>query len=525
NFGGELGHTFRVIQPIEVTHLGAFDDLSDGFTSTITTRLWEATAYAAGPEPDDVFATAGNVLTSLSFDNTSGTAAGTGSAYVFQSLPASTVLMPGVYVISASGYNAIDLNGNGNLIATPVEDNTGTVVRFGANGFNAAAGSIPSGGDGYFSQTGVKYLGGSFEFNTLTPGIQIRNPSFEADALGDGGWQNPTTAWDDNWGTSPNAGIFNPPGEPATPPVPDGVNVAFLNPGGWHPQFLESPDGSPRSLGVGDTVSITVQAESTDGTVLEVGIRNPGNVNIAGGAQTQASGTNSYQTLTYDFTVTTGAAQPLLVFDNRAGVQIRIDDVSATYTRAALIQNPSFEIDPLADGAFTGTATDWSDQWPTNNDSGAYNPTSGPAVPDGSNVGFVNLNGWTAQSLENTDGSAFSLAAGDVISVTLEAASRCGLSGSLLDVDIRSPGNVSIVGGLQQQEVGASGFTTLTYLLTVDAAEFTPLLVLQNSTAADQLWFDNVSIARVVPEPSSFLLCTFGLLGLGLYGRRRRRMR
>ena len=199
---------------------------------------------------------------------------------------------------------------------------------------------------------------------------------------------------------------------------------------------------------------------------------------------------------------------------------VRVEQVVPTMA----VQNPSFEADVLGDGAWTGVPTDWSDNWPTNNNSGAYNPTTGPAVPDGANVGFLNLGGWMAQYLEDLDGNAMPLAPGDGVSVTLMAASRGGLAGGLLDVDIRTPGNVSLVGGLQRQVVGQNDFIALTYNFIIGASEATPLLVIQNSTASDQLWVDSVRVSQGdIPEPATCALSALALAALGGYVRRRRK--
>ncbi|NQT37735.1 MAG: PEP-CTERM sorting domain-containing protein, partial [Planctomycetes bacterium] len=42
------------------------------------------------------------------------------------------------------------------------------------------------------------------------------------------------------------------------------------------------------------------------------------------------------------------------------------------------------------------------------------------------------------------------------------------------------------------------------------------------TTAFDNVWFNQQSVAAAVPEPSTFALAALGLLGLGWYGRRRR---
>jgi len=94
--------------------------------------------------------------------------------------------------------------------------------------------------------------------------------------------------------------------------------------------LLENTDGSPLEVAVKDTISVTLKAYNAAGGDLGAAIRTAGNVDIAGAMQYQAVGTSSYSTLTYDFTIQTEDATPMLVLLGDT-TQIWIDEVTLTH--------------------------------------------------------------------------------------------------------------------------------------------------------------------------------------------------
>ncbi len=405
----------------------------------------------------------------------------------------------------------------------------------------------------------------------------LSNGSFEADVLADGGFITTTTDWNDVFGTSVASGVFNPT-DPAIPPVPDGVNVAFLNNLGFLSQTL------PLALSPGDQIRVTLSARSVS-TTLNVDIRTPGNVSILdGGAVTQVVTDNTqFTTFTLDLNVLTAEASPLLVLTN-AGNQLLLDSVSAvtfipepstglmlgmglfglvarrrrngrcvgilrskadnqqetfkmktkTTTFSALLaiamvavfnsnaqaislSNGSFEADVVADGGFTTTTTDWNDVFATNGNSGVLNPTGAgtPPVPNGDNIAFLN-----SSSLGNPGGGGFLTQS---LSGSLDVGDRLIFTvlarptgaTETLGVDIATSANVSILVDSPQITIPASStFTEFQVELIVATAEATPLLVLTNELNFGSQLHLDSASLSLIPEPSTGLLLSFGLFGI-----------
>ncbi|MCU0779503.1 MAG: chitobiase/beta-hexosaminidase C-terminal domain-containing protein, partial [Akkermansiaceae bacterium] len=104
NYGGSLGEDFVVTAPLEVTHLGAFDHLRDGFAGTIAVQLWSRNDNGTPDNNSDD--TAGSLLGQLTF-----TAAAPGTLegpLRFKPLAAPLTLAPGAYTVFAWGYNGAD---------------------------------------------------------------------------------------------------------------------------------------------------------------------------------------------------------------------------------------------------------------------------------------------------------------------------------------------------------------------------------------------------------------------------------
>ena len=104
NYAGSLGEDFVVTKALDVTHLGAFDHLLDGFAGTITVQLWSRNDNGTPDTNSDD--TAGSLLAQLTF-----TAASPGTAdgpLRFKPLTAPVTLAPGAYTVFAWGYTGAD---------------------------------------------------------------------------------------------------------------------------------------------------------------------------------------------------------------------------------------------------------------------------------------------------------------------------------------------------------------------------------------------------------------------------------
>ncbi len=181
------------------------------------------------------------------------------------------------------------------------------------------------------------------------------------------------------------------------------------------------------------------------------------------------------------------------------------------------VLNHSFEEDSLAEGAWIYTASDWS----TPGDAGTFNPTSGQynTFSDGENVAY-------------TKGQEI----GQVLSSTLAADTLYTLNvdvGWRLDNSAASGYNIGLWAGSNLLASVASSadliqgeFVTvdLSYISTTDYVGENLKVVLDTQTTGSwQTNFDNVRLdaQTTVPEPSSLLLFTVGLVGLGFARRKK----
>ena len=157
SYGGALGMDFTVDAETQVTHLGAFDDGSDGMSRTITVQLWSRNDAGTPGSPSDD--TGGSVLASATFSPGSpGTLEG-GSR--FKSLGSALTLQPGAYTIVAFGYGNTELNGNNSTGFSDTDDSGGPVAYVGSSRYGTA-GSFPNVVDAHPSQYGA----GTFKFTS-----------------------------------------------------------------------------------------------------------------------------------------------------------------------------------------------------------------------------------------------------------------------------------------------------------------------------------------------------------------------
>jgi len=163
-FDGPLGMDFEVANAVLVTHLGVFDDGSDGLGRTLTVRLWDRTIPDAPVEK-----------ASLEFTPESPGSALGGSR--FKSLPSPVRLEPGFRgTISAENYGAEERLYNPGPSLTvlrpwKVDSGSGSLVFVGSGRYGTVAAEYPGTAD-----VGVpdRYGAGTFQYQMtalVNPGI------------------------------------------------------------------------------------------------------------------------------------------------------------------------------------------------------------------------------------------------------------------------------------------------------------------------------------------------------------------
>jgi hypothetical protein len=163
-FGGSLGMDFNVVQPVQVTALGCFDDLANGIApgATVIVELWQRDDKQTPDNPND---DTGMVrLASRTFTSSSAGALMNGNR--FQPLAAPVVLTNGAYTIVAYGYNGNERNGNngGDFPALTLNSGGGALQFTHSRWGNA--GTFPSEVDAKIAQYGA----GTFQFQALPTG-------------------------------------------------------------------------------------------------------------------------------------------------------------------------------------------------------------------------------------------------------------------------------------------------------------------------------------------------------------------
>jgi hypothetical protein len=162
-FGGSLGMDFNVLQPLQVTALGCFDDLGNGVASgtTITVQLWRRADQGTPDNPTDD--TGAGVLASSSFTSASpGTLSGGNR---FKTLTTPLTLTNGAYTIVAYGYNGNERNGNNGGDFPALKLDSGGALTFVRSRWGDA-GAFPTVVDAIVAQYGA----GTFRFQALPNG-------------------------------------------------------------------------------------------------------------------------------------------------------------------------------------------------------------------------------------------------------------------------------------------------------------------------------------------------------------------
>ena len=123
NFTGSLGMDFDVVSDIVVTHLGVFDDATDGLQAPLQARLYQR---------DDANPCNTKLLATIDFPlDDPGTDMGDGSLY--KQLPNPITLTAGTTAcMVASGYGPLELNGNQGVggAGTWYTDDGGGLINF-----------------------------------------------------------------------------------------------------------------------------------------------------------------------------------------------------------------------------------------------------------------------------------------------------------------------------------------------------------------------------------------------------------
>ena len=157
-FGGSLGMDFTVNEPILVSALGAFDDESDGFHSTITVQLWlRDDSGTAQDSTDDlgVLILAQDTFTTIDPGILVG---GTR----FHPLAERIELAPGNYTIVARGYSLNERNANSGGDGPYGELTESSAISFqGSARFGANDGGFPENVD---SGPAFRYAAGTLAF-------------------------------------------------------------------------------------------------------------------------------------------------------------------------------------------------------------------------------------------------------------------------------------------------------------------------------------------------------------------------
>jgi len=160
--GGSLGNDFTVNYPIRVTHVGVFDDLSDGISGTLTAQVWSRSGNTGTLVP-------GTTLTFTSGDP--GTLEG---SVRLKALASPVVLMPGTYTIASHGHSSSDQNLNSNAGGFPFYTEGGG-PPVGGSGFPSTSAGFPitfeqdtrfAAGTGFPStdDSALLYGSGTFQF-------------------------------------------------------------------------------------------------------------------------------------------------------------------------------------------------------------------------------------------------------------------------------------------------------------------------------------------------------------------------
>jgi len=177
NYSGSLGEDFTVTEAVEVTHLGAYDSLKDGFDGDVRVQLWTRNDAGTPLIPGDD--TAGTLVTEMTFTKAQpGVLDGISR---FKPLGATVTLQPGAYTIYAWGYTG----GNRYFEGPRSSASSDGRFRFTAARYHGTPGAWPTSIDG----NGALDYNGAGNFRVApAAGAAPIIPSLVFDGYDDGLW-------------------------------------------------------------------------------------------------------------------------------------------------------------------------------------------------------------------------------------------------------------------------------------------------------------------------------------------------
>ena len=211
-----------------------------------------------------------------------------------------------------------------------------------------------------------------------------------------------------------------------------------------------------------------------------------------------------------------------------AGVALLCAATSPAMAATIIVQNGSFEAQPLADGQFTaGVVTGWA---VTGGGAGAYNPEPGvvDAAADGMNVLYLN----TGIAGAIYDGTARQVVAAAVeanslytLGFALARRNDPNVSGGVLVADLLAGDAVLASRSFTDSDLALGRFQAFTLSYTSGAAQASPLAIQFRSifggrsftqTLVDGVRLDvTPQVAAPVPEPATWALMVLGFGAVG----------
>ncbi len=150
-FSGPLGMAFDVNEPVRITELGVFDDLSNGLKNTLTATLWDRTDTTTP-------------MATLTF--TPGDPGRLDGGSRFKPLPTPVTLPAGFQgLIVAQGYGANERNGNSVSPAWTTNSGDGAITFVGPSRYGNTPGVYP---DQLDTSTANRFAAGTFNFQAAS---------------------------------------------------------------------------------------------------------------------------------------------------------------------------------------------------------------------------------------------------------------------------------------------------------------------------------------------------------------------
>ncbi len=524
-FTGALGMDFRTNRPLVITHLGAFDSGGDGISGTLAVKVYARTKNN----------TDGLLLTSLSFSGTDGQLIG-GSRF----LPLSTPLvLPGGFDGSiVMEVNPSNPNGNTHGAAPTnwiTYDGGGALSFVGSGRFTTNPAAYPTNLDGGPAN---RYAAGSFMFAPFDPygqassafaiGVAVENFSFELPPLSPGGWTNSVPGW----AVTGSAGAFRPTTTQFPSGVPDGQQIAFVNPGGvltatlgetLQPDtlYILQVDWGRRQDGPAQGHQMTLRAGGVD-----LGWVN--NSTIGNGPMPPVGGwSTAWGYFTANHNAPIGSAVQIQLLPVGTPNQSNYDNVRLWKLSGAalLVNNPSFEMDDVPEGGYQQGAFGWVQS----GDAGVYQGASEITPADGQQSAYVTGGANLTQTLAGVP-----LRNDYVYILMVDVADRRSTTFAGYQVELLAGGQTLAIDNNSLgviQATDTAGYFYTTAVVTFRginhplAGQVLGIRLTALGDASNQTYFDNVRLfAYWVPEPSSWtLLAVAGGLLLAGWGRRFRR--